>query len=352
MSGAAPAARTTDKLKHTSTMLGFFAGAVAALAVGIFVIGTGGLGLAALVAVGGLAGAGAATLIDSIMEDPGITTGAVGPGSNNILINNLDAVAVADPSLCYFPVVYNHGNKVIVEGSETVFYGCRPAARKGDTLICEAGIASGSPDVIIGGPKVRIKGTRRTWVDTVLDYGSMYLTVLFAGSSLAGLAVTGTIMAISEVASFQMHQANANTTAMQASLNVVGSTASTATENALANAANRRAEQAATDAYQAGRQAAEDALYRRYVARKVARGQPYQLRSAWARNNRVRWAVNRATPPRVQPQLRSLNSWKTTGKTIGAQLAVDMVRAWRDAQREANIPSQFSCGDTSWLEPA
>jgi hypothetical protein len=180
----------------------------------------------------------------------------------------------------------------------------------------------------------------------------MYLTVLFAGGSLAGLAVTGVFMAISETVSYQMHLRNMNTTAMQAGLNVAGSSASTATENALIHRGNVRAEQAATDAYQAGRQAAEDALYRRYVARKVARGQPYQLRSTWRRNNRVRWAINRATPPRVAPTPTPKNSWKKAGAAMGGQLAVDMVRAWRDAQREANIPTQFSCGDQSWLEPA
>jgi uncharacterized Zn-binding protein involved in type VI secretion len=352
MSGAAPAARTTDKLKHTSAMLGFFAGAVAALAVGVFVIGTGGLGLAALVAVGGLAGAGAATLIDSMLEDPGITTGAVGPGSNNILINNLDAVAVIDPSLCYFPVVYNHGNKAIVEGSKTVFYGCRPAARKGDTLLCEAKITTGSPNVLIGGEKVRIKGTRRSALDTILDYGSMYLTVLFAGGSLAGLAVTGAFMAISETLSYRMHQANQSTSNMQAGMNVAGSVSSTATENALTHRGNVRAEQLATDTYQANRQAVSNAMYQRYVQGKIRSGQPYQAQSQWARNNRVRWAVNRRTPPRVAPTRAKPNSWKVTAGAIVAQLTVDIIRNYREEQREAAIPTQVSCDDTSWLEPA
>lgn len=350
MSGAL-AARETDKLKHSSEMMGFFLGAVAALAIGIFVIGTGGAGLAVLVAAGGIAGAGIAEVIDSLSEDPGITTGAVGPGSNNILINNLDAVAISDPSLCYFPVVYNHGPKMIVEGSKTVFYGCRPAARKGDSLICDAKITTGSPNVLIGGERVRVKGTRGNWVDTLLDYGSMYMTVLFAGTTAAGLAVTGAFMALSEAISYRMHRNNQDAFAAQAGMNVAGSLASGAADDVAEHRGLMRPERLAARNYEATRRATSNAMYARYVQGKIAKGLPYQPQAQWARNNRVAWALNRRVGPAPVPSGRKL-SIKPGWGSIAAQLTVDIARNIREKQREDAVPQEVSCDDTSWLEPA
>lgn len=341
---AALAARESDIIKHSSRLLGFFAGAVAAVVIGLFVVGTGGLGLgaiAALAAVGGAVGLGTSALIEAFMDNPGITTGALGKGSVFIQINGLDAAAVLDMAVCYWPVVYNHGPKAIVEGSGTVFFGCRPAARKGDALLCGAKIARGSSNVLIGGPTVRIKGTQRSWIDTVLDYSSLYLTVIFAGTTLAGFAASAVVVAISEVLS-----------APSAVPTVVGGVTSTTADNAVVLAKNLTAERLATANFLAGQAAAQNAMYQAYVKGKMRKNVSYLGMDEWLKNNRVNWALKRRTPPRASPTPKKLGSWKTAGMQILAQLTVDVVRNWRETERENAIPKSVCCADMSWLEPA
>jgi uncharacterized Zn-binding protein involved in type VI secretion len=350
------AARKDDIIKHSSKLLGFFAGAVAAVAIGLLVVGTGGLGLAAiagLAAVGGAVGLGAGALYDALAPSPGVETGVVGPGSSNILINNRDAAAVTDLSVCYFPVVYNHGPKAIVEGSGTVFYACRPAARKGDALLCDATIATGSENVLIGGPAVRIKGTRRTFLDTILDYGSMYLTVVFAGGTLLGFAVTGAVIGISDAWQRSMHTSPgpvSGTTVNRGAI-VLGGGAAFLADGRSISYFNAQETARTVAANEASRRAAQNAMYADYVARKTAQGQVPWSRARYLNNNLVNQAVTRRAPP-VRPKLQSPPSWRAAAGGIAAQLGVDIVRVWREAEREAAIPENPSCDDTSWLEPA
>lgn len=350
------AARMDDTIKHSSKLLGFFVGAVAAVAIGLLVVGTGGLALGAiagLAAVGGAAGLGAAALYDALAPSPGVETGGVGPGTSNILINNRDAAAVTDLSVCYFPVVYNHGPKAIVEGSKTVFYACRPAARKGDALLCDAKIATGSENVLIGGPAVRIKGTRRSFLDTILDYGSVYLTVIFAGGTLAGFAVTGVIVGISDAWQRSMHSEPGVVSGTDVNRGAIVAGGGAATVADAQSIGYHNAQQVARTnaANAASRRAAQNAMYADYVARKTAAGQVPWSRARYLSNNLVGQAVARRAPA-VAPRLAQPPSWKMAGAGILAQLTVDVWRGWREAEREAAIPEHPSCDDTSWLEPA
>lgn len=350
------AARKDDTIKHSSKLLGFAIGAVAAVAVGLLVVGTGGLALgvvAGLAAVGGAAGLGAAALYDALAPNPGVETGAVGPGTSNILINNRDAAAVTDVSVCYFPVVYNHGQKAIVEGSKTVFYACRPAARKGDALLCDSKIATGSENVLIGGPAVRIKGTRRTLLDTVLDFGSIYLTVVFAGGTALGFAVTGAIVGLSDAWQRSMHTDPglvSGTDVNRGSI-VLGGVAATAADDVSIGYHNTQSIARTDAANAASRRAAQNAMYRDYVARQTAQGKVPWSQTRYFNNNLVGQAVARRAPA-AAPKLAQPASWRAAGAGIVAQLTVDVWRSWREAEREKAIPMHVSCGDTSWLEPA
>ncbi|MCY1054728.1 PAAR domain-containing protein [Nannocystis sp. SCPEA4] len=329
---AAPAARETDIIKHSSKLLGFFAGAVAAAVIAAVTIGTGGVGFFVMVGVGGALGYGAGALADMFMEDPGIKTGMIGPSDGLFIeINGLDAVAILDKAECYVPVVYSHGEKPIVEGSKTVLFKCCPAARKGDKLICDAAISTGSPNVLIGGAKVRIAGTRRTWVDEVLDVTSAYLTVAFLGTSLGSMAVGALTVGLTDTAQYVAGKLGANSLEQFAASTVSGFVLGPVL-GPLSDMFDRNA--------------AHNGMYRDYVRRKRAAGQTPLSRRAHARNNFVRAGVERRMAPR--------SKWVGRGQTI-APLVVDFARAYRDYQRDQRVPESRSpdlCGNESWLEPA
>jgi hypothetical protein len=347
---AAPAARHKDIVKHESKMLGFFAGAIAGALFGILVLSTGGLALAAVVAVGAAGGYVAGAAWDAFFaESPGVETGALGIDTTEILINDEVAAAVLCKSPCYFPVVYNHDEKVVSTGSSTVFFACRPAARQGDTLICDAKISSGSPNVIIGGGTVRIAGSKKTNFDYFLDYASLYLTVALGGASLATLAVSATAVGISEIVSVN-ELFGAFTPVATNVINSAGS---------LFNI--YRIENPAARSHNAGllagqRAEVQNAMYQRYVRRKAALGQPYQMQSEWARNNRVQWALDRRVAKAGPPKgMKSLTGWKGASFQVGLPIIVDVARMLRENARERNVPEnplKVSCDNTSWLEPA
>ncbi|MBZ5709984.1 PAAR domain-containing protein [Nannocystis pusilla] len=329
---AALAARETDIIKHSSKLLGFFAGAVAAAVLAAVFIGTGGVGFFVAVGVGGALGYGGGALADMFMENPGIETGMLLPSDGLFIeINGLDAAAVLDKGECYVPVVYSHGTKPIVEGSQTVLFKCCPAARKGDKLICDAVISSGSPDVLIGGARVRIAGTRRTWVDEALDIGSAYLTVAFMGSNLASMAAGAVMVGVGDIAQYVAGKLGADSIEQWGASAVSGFLF-----EPLVAPIDEWGERGAT----------RRGMFRDYVRRKRAAGQTPLSRRAYARNNFVRQGVERRMAARPR--------WHSTAKT-GVSLAVDFARAYRDFQRDQRVPEGRSpalCGDQSWLEPA
>lgn len=148
-----PAARLTDPIQHSSALGGLLTGLLVGAALGvaaILIAGTG--GLAAFAIVGGLAAAGAGIgEVIGTMSFAMVTTGVVGMGSGNVLINMLPAArAHVDFVLCSdHPTV-----PVLAQGSFTVLINGMPAARRGELATCSAKIAAGSPNVLIGGDTV------------------------------------------------------------------------------------------------------------------------------------------------------------------------------------------------------
>jgi len=356
------AARYDDIIKHSSALLGFFAGAVAGVVIALVVGATGGLALAAVVAIGGAlggaAGAGAGVLVDSFLDTPGITTGKLQEGSTTILINGRRAIAILDASFCYVPIVYNHGMKHVVEGSETVFFHCRPASRKGDALLCDGKISSGSPNVLIGGPTVRVKGTKRSWFDDVLDYASLYFTALSLSTPAGVIALF-----VGEGVSYGLHMLQASTLENAAAVQTVNlgkeglvEAGKMQTANLAIEAANRQAERIALEELAQKTAAVENALYTKYALKKIAANETVQSRAYWLSRYFVQQSLMKNAPKFVPPKLvppKAFN-WKGFAKNAGPGLLVDIVRVGREIGREMEVPNKFAvhCDDTSWLEPA
>jgi uncharacterized Zn-binding protein involved in type VI secretion len=75
-----------------------------------------------------------------------------GPGVATVLIAGLPAAVVGDIHTCAFPPPAGpHPPNPLAQGSLTVQIGGRPAARLGDLTGCGAVIATGAPNVLIGG---------------------------------------------------------------------------------------------------------------------------------------------------------------------------------------------------------
>jgi uncharacterized Zn-binding protein involved in type VI secretion len=84
----------------------------------------------------------------SLTSHPGL----VSTGHRNVLINTLPAARLGDRHVCLLPPLAGpHPTNTIVKGSATVRIGGAPAARVGDLTGCGAAIATGSPNVTIGG---------------------------------------------------------------------------------------------------------------------------------------------------------------------------------------------------------
>ncbi|EJN38066.1 hypothetical protein PMI38_02469 [Pseudomonas sp. GM84] len=151
MSGAA---RFADPIEHSSALSGLLAGlAIGAGAVlfGIAVIGTGGLGAAALVAMvgaGAATGAGIGQLLGSLSFAQR-ETGFITSGSGNVHINGQPAArAHADYAVC---TDHSGVSRTLAQGSCSVYINGLPAARVGDRTVCDARISAGSANVFIGG---------------------------------------------------------------------------------------------------------------------------------------------------------------------------------------------------------
>lgn len=151
------AARLTDPIGHSPTMSwllkGLIAGAVIA-AVGVAIVGTG--GLAAVAIVGGTAamGAGLGEAMSTMSFAPKEVSGAIAMvGSTNVFTNSMPAArAHVDMVMCS----KHPGPPIpIATGSGTVFINGMPAARVDDKTGCSGSITKGSRNVFIGGGTVQ-----------------------------------------------------------------------------------------------------------------------------------------------------------------------------------------------------
>ncbi len=83
---------------------------------------------------------------------PGVPAPALA-GSPDVNVNGQQVMRVGDPFTPHeylIPPFLIHG-RVVSAGSSTVNVNGRPAARQGDPLSCGANIATGSPNVNVGG---------------------------------------------------------------------------------------------------------------------------------------------------------------------------------------------------------
>jgi len=192
------AARLNDPIAHTSTLgnlakmggsliVGALVGAaltVAAVAAVGVVVGTGGLGFGAVLAIGfAVSAAMEATGLNEFIDHhvnrlidefiPPSIEGTIASGSPDVKTNSLPAARAAAPGMQDVVACAMHGSgpaRMIAQGSDNVFINDHPAARKGDRTTCDAVIAEGSGDVFIGGGTrtVREIEDERPWWITAL----------------------------------------------------------------------------------------------------------------------------------------------------------------------------------------
>jgi uncharacterized Zn-binding protein involved in type VI secretion len=145
------AARKTDEIEHTSALTGLLTGLVVGVVVGAVIGATLATGGTAAIVLGAVVGAStggslvgmAGEWIGSMFTSP---AGPIDEGLWSVRINDLFAARVTDPVACS-----KDGPMPIATGSDSVFIGGLPAARKSDKTVCGAAIAEGSPDVLVGG---------------------------------------------------------------------------------------------------------------------------------------------------------------------------------------------------------
>ena len=137
-------------IAHVSTWatIGAMAlGALAAVAVGAFIIGTGGMGLGVVLlaaAAGGLVG-GLGAGFASAAGQYGKNKGEIATGSPNVHFQGKPVARVEDLVNCE-----NHGpTKQVAEGAETVFANNKPIARIGHKTNCDGTINDGVPSIAI-----------------------------------------------------------------------------------------------------------------------------------------------------------------------------------------------------------
>lgn len=322
-----PAARLDDPIEHGSALVGALAGACLAAVVAVAIVATAGTATAPLVAVAGATlGGGVVGGATAWLVNPTIETGTLQEGSPSVWFNCRPASAVLDLGDCFIPFVYPHGPTHVVEGSSTVFIECRPAARVGDEFECGAKVADGSCNVMIGGGTSRVVGTRRTWVDTVLDFSSAYLTALGFGFSPV---TTAAFAAVGNIVTRAMHKSDSADGA-----GIVGMLVDktlTKYGNKLGLSGTR-----------------EYAMYAVRSFKNLIAGKPIWSFSRYVNNNMVKNnPMIKGTPKGALSKLGSFRLW-------GLSLGVDLARGILDSRRAKNIPSKDSicCSDQSWLEPS
>jgi RHS repeat-associated protein len=171
------AARIADEIAHSQAGLGHLIGGIAAAVfegVASFAVGYALAGLACIFPFGTIAAIAigvavavfvvspAADFIESAGEAIGSTftnvTGAlVQIGSSNVWINKRKAIRASVKMLDYaICSMHSPPNSFVADGAERVWINGARAARKGDGMICDAKISSGSSNVLIGTPSVPV----------------------------------------------------------------------------------------------------------------------------------------------------------------------------------------------------
>lgn len=195
------AARLNDPLAHTSVMgmlaktggsliVGALIGAALTAAVAaavVLTVATGGLGFAAVLAIGfGVSAVMEATGLNGFIDSqinravdkfiPPSIEGKIVTGSANVKINSLPAARAAAPTTLDTVACAKHSSGVppmIAQGSDSVLINDQPASRIGDMTTCGGVIAEGSADVFIGGKTLTVREIKdeKPWWVTALGVG-------------------------------------------------------------------------------------------------------------------------------------------------------------------------------------
>jgi RHS repeat-associated protein len=189
------AARLGDPVGHTRSMGWMIAGIIAGAVLGAALVAvTGGAALVvvAAIAAGAAAGGGIGQLLATMSWAPVDISGSLIKGSANVFTNGRPAVFA---HLC-LGACSQHGYppQVVAEGSGTVLINGWPAARKGDHLTCDAKIAEGAGNVIIGGPTAQtdaISPEIPEWVNWTLLAVGFAAAVVLAGPIVAIVGTAG-----------------------------------------------------------------------------------------------------------------------------------------------------------------
>lgn len=201
---AQAAARLGDEVAHGFGVAAMLAGAVAGALVGAAIIAataaTG--GLAAVILAGSIAAGGLSTFqvvkgLSTIFNLPEPTTGSLIRGSPNVFINLRNAMRASEDistSCSGFPMGHPYWPfpVTIAEGSATVFFNGKPAARLKSKMTCGAHIKSGSQDTFIGGPTLRMEFVLdiEGWMHSGLEaLGLVAAAGALVLAAVAGLAV-------------------------------------------------------------------------------------------------------------------------------------------------------------------
>jgi RHS repeat-associated protein len=179
------AARLNDPIAHTSilgnlakmggslvagALIGAALSVAAVAAVGV-IVGTGGLGLGAVLAIGfavsvAMEATGVNEFIDRQVNRlvdtfiPPSIEGSIATGSWDVRINSRLAARAAAPGMQDTVLCARHASgapPMIAQGSDNVFINDHPATRKGDQTTCGGTIAEGSGNVFIGGGTVTVR---------------------------------------------------------------------------------------------------------------------------------------------------------------------------------------------------
>ncbi|XLZ70878.1 RHS repeat-associated core domain-containing protein [Massilia sp. SR12] len=167
-----------------SLLVGALVGAaITALVVAAVVatVATGGLGLAAVLAIGfGVSIAMEASGLNGFIDNqvnravdkfiPPSIEGKIVSGSPDVKFNSLPAARAAAPGELDTVACGKHSSgppPMLAQGSDNVFINDQPAARKGDMTTCGGTIAEGSENVFVGGGTLtvrEIKDERPWWI--------------------------------------------------------------------------------------------------------------------------------------------------------------------------------------------
>ena len=197
---AQAAARLGDDIAHGFGLAAMVAGAVAGALIGAAVIAataaTGGLAaviLAGSIAAGGLSMFQVVKGLTTLFDLPEPATGTLIRGSPDVFINLRNAMRAGEDvsSDCSgFPAGHPYWPfpVTIAEGSATVYFNGKPAARLNSKMVCGAHIKSGSENTYIGGPTLRVEFVLdiEGWVHTGLE--GLGLLALGAGLVIAAIA--------------------------------------------------------------------------------------------------------------------------------------------------------------------